>query len=169
MRAPRNFVILLAALVANSVWAQHPEDHSWFPGKTWLPPTGGDITIPDGTVVMPGQKLTKIWLIINDGNRVWLKRRMKCTLATKGLVVPDYVAMPDAWFKKDLRVTTSDGKQTKVSGGCLITMDFTAPMEEGDYSATFKQADENGKLIFPKKDGITIVITVKKKSQQAAP
>jgi hypothetical protein len=156
--------IAIAAFLAVLAAGANAQDHSWFPGPTWLPPTGGDITIPDGTIVSPGQKIEKIWLIINDGDYIWEGRRLKRASATQGLVVPEFVKMPYA--KKNLvaKVETSDHKVHSIGGGCLIKMTFTAPMQEGDYEAEFKQVDAKGALLFPNKRGLTVKITVKKKS-----
>gem|GEM_PF-6884242 len=151
------FLVLSAACLA--------QDSSTFFTAKQLPPSGGDITIPDNMLLPPNTKVTKTWLVVDDGLEEWVGRRLQRQKATLGLEIPLFVKMPNTSPGKVIKVTTSDHRTHEVKGGCLISVTFTTPSTEGDYSATYKMVDKNGTLLFPGKQGVTVNFTVSKKAK----
>jgi hypothetical protein len=107
-----------------------------------------DVTVPDGTVMKPGQDFVKTWTIQNTGTCTW----------DDGYVF--------AWIAGDKALDPYNVKFTKksdfISGGTTtnISVNLTAPLDPGKYSATWKMQSDTGYYFGSM---FTVVIEVKKK------
>ena len=90
-----------------------------------------DITIPDGTVMKPGQSFSKTWRLVNSGSCLWTR---------------DYAVV---WFFGDdlglsrvryLNRTIEPGESID------ITVDMYTPNKPGIYQSYWKLRDPNGEL-----------------------
>jgi hypothetical protein len=88
----------------------------------------GDLTIPDGTVVFPGQRLDKRWLVKNAGTCNWDHRYKVRLEAGPNLGVPAQQALFPA------------------RGGVELTirMNFIAPEDPGTYRSAWQAYDPEG-------------------------
>lgn len=89
---------------------------------------GGDVTIPDGTKLAPGQTFKKTWLLKNNGTCNWTK---------------DYEIVFESGDDMDgvdtaIDVGVSSGSQVKVS----VTL--VAPTKEGTYTGYWKMMNSEG-------------------------
>ena len=93
----------------------------------------GDITIPDGTVMAPYQKFTKIWAIQNTGTCAW-----------------DQGFGYNIWAGPNM-----SGQGGKFSGADKpippggvfdVIVEMRAPSQKGDYIAHWMMVDDQGKL-----------------------
>lgn len=100
-----------------------------------------DVTIPDGTVVAPGQSLVKTWRIENTGSCVW---------------APEYkLAFVNGTFMGASSVAL--GTRVRPGKQLDVTVDLTAPLTAGSYTGVYQLQNARGQSfgsIF------TIVITV---------
>lgn len=87
-----------------------------------------DLTIPDGTVVSPGEKLDKRWLVQNSGTCNWDERYEIRLEAGPNMGVPQVQALFPA--RSDTEVT--------------IRMNFIAPDEPGTYRSAWQAYDPDG-------------------------
>ena len=104
-----------------------------------------DITIPDGSVVDPGDMFDKTWQFENTGTTTW-------TRAYTLRYVEGNLLGRDG--------TTSDNLTTDVKPGKLgeLTILFTAPKDPGTYYSTWKLYNSEG---VPFGEYVTINITVR--------
>jgi hypothetical protein len=88
-----------------------------------------DITIPDGTRLLPGQYFTKIWLVKNTGTCTWKETYSITNFSgeSMGMNSPQL-----------LRRITNPGELVE------ITLDLVAPNTEGTYQGYWILKDENG-------------------------
>ncbi|WP_405137808.1 helix-turn-helix domain-containing protein [Nocardia sp. NBC_01388] len=108
-----------------------------------------DITIPDGTLLLPGQTFTKVWRIRNAGTVDWTERYLKRIGALGGvgqISTPRLTPIPD----------TPAGHEVSIAVACK------AHVLAGSSVAHFKMADQHGHLYFPTSNpaGIVLSITV---------
>ncbi|KAK7111984.1 microtubule-associated protein futsch-like [Littorina saxatilis] len=96
-----------------------------------------DVTIPDGSVVVPGEVLEKTWLMRNNGTMNWPRdtvlREVRGNMPAKHVSVPVGLLLP--------------GQTTE------ITVVFCAPEETGDYEShwrLFSCGQEFGHFVFIK-------------------
>jgi transcriptional regulator with XRE-family HTH domain len=106
-------------------------------------------TIPDGTLMRPGQRFTKTWTIRNDGTVPWEGRFLSRLGIAAG---PGLITTP-------ARVSvapTPPGSQVTIEVPCV------AHFIEGTSSAAFKMTDEAGRLYFPGRyfPGLQVQVTV---------
>ena len=87
-----------------------------------------DITIPDGTVVLPGASVDKRWLVQNNGSCNWDSRyRLKFV---GGL---------------EMGATTEQALYPARSGSqATIRISFTAPSEPGTYNTAWQAFNQDG-------------------------
>lgn len=109
----------------------------------------GDITIPDGTVVAPGQVFTKVWQIRNTGRVRW-EGRYLTRMNTTQCSAPDMVPIP----------TTDPGESVQ------ITVRVTASPAPSHCKIYWKATDASRRLLFPDKNPIFLDVTV---SEEDAP
>jgi hypothetical protein len=88
-----------------------------------------DVEIDDDTIMLPGQRFTKVWRLANSGSCTW---------------TPDYKVV---WFfgaklgdadSVPLRESVAPGESID------ILVDMTAPLEAGTYQSNWKLQAENG-------------------------
>ncbi len=130
--------------------AETPESISQ-PGAKLLTPANPDCTdnltlletvsIPDGTVVHPGESVDKRWLVQNSGSCNWDERyRLKST-ANTGMNIPIELALYPA----------------RSGSPANIRIVFTAPSSSGTYQAEWQAYGPDGK---PFGDRLTLRIAV---------
>lgn len=92
----------------------------------------GDITIPDGSVLKPGEDFTKIWAIRNTGTCAWDEGFALVFIGGDTAIDPYNFE-----FKK-----TSD---IVLSGeGLNIAIKLTAPLTPGDYQGHWRMRNDKG-------------------------
>lgn len=104
----------------------HPDDLCVLVGET----------VPDGTQVMPGEVVCKIWTLRNAGPTTWLGRFLT-RQGTPG--VP-------GWLHSPGRVPMADTGPGELVD---VRMRLQAPQIAGACTAYFKMTDEVGRLYFP--------------------
>jgi len=111
----------------------------------------GDLTIPDATIVRPGQEFEKTWAIQNGGQTTWSDRwlrRQDSGSDLEALASTDRIKIPD----------TSPG------GSIQLSVRFTTPHTRVAQVAlsTWRIADNDGRLFFPDvyTHGCTCVVIV---------
>jgi len=87
-----------------------------------------DITIPDGTVVEPGESIDKRWQVRNSGNCNWDENYSIKLVAGPGMGVPVQQALIPARSGTDV----------------IIRMIFNAPEESGNYRSVWQAHDRKG-------------------------
>ena len=96
---------------------------------SWLATNVGDITILDGTIVAPGQKFTKTWVITNGGTGTWEPDFKLVFSSGDAMSAPDYVFL----------------KQTVAPGQSVYaTVDLIAPSTPGTYTGNFLLQTDQG-------------------------
>lgn len=88
-----------------------------------------DETVPDGTILQPGQAFIKTWRVRNSGTKAWGSGCKLAFLEGAQMSGPDWVALPDI----------SKGQETSVS------VALVAPTNPGRYKGTWKAQDPDGK------------------------
>lgn len=92
----------------------------------------GDVTIPDGTELMPGQAFTKVWRLVNKGSCTW---------------TPHYAVI---WFSGEqfgAPTTTYLSRQVPPNQELDLSLDMLAPDEPGAYQSNWKLESPEGELI----------------------
>lgn len=117
-----------------------PVDHSEFVAE---------LTVPDGSIMLPGQDFVKSWVIRNAGETPWIGRslrRMGAGSAPGMIVAPHVVAIP----------TTMPGETVQ------IDIPMTAPTVAAFTTCLYKMIDASGNLCFPDRHpaGLSVVIHV---------
>jgi hypothetical protein len=92
----------------------------------------GDVTIPDGSVLKPGEDFTKQWAIRNTGNCTWDEGYALVFIAGDQAIDP--VSFE---FKKGADFV-SPGE------GINIGVPLTAPLAEGSYQGHWRMRDDKG-------------------------
>lgn len=88
-----------------------------------------DVTIPDGTVLFPGEEVTKTWLVENTGDCPWERAFTYAFL--NGDQISDALA-------QTLTASVDPGEQFEIS------VEVVAPQEPGEYFARWQLEDDNG-------------------------
>lgn len=128
-----------------------------------------DITIPDGTLVAPGARFTKVWELQNVGTVPWVGRVLRCideqldvrlidadgTAGIPGIAHVARVAeklQPDAM---EIAVPhTAPGEIVRLS------VDFKAPTVPSTCISYWKSFFEDGSLCFPNSVGLSCKVRV---------
>jgi hypothetical protein len=87
-----------------------------------------DVTIPDGTVLLPGETFVKSWTIENTGFCMWKENYM----------LTFFEGDPMSGSDTEIEKTMASGMQAKIS------VELTAPDAEGTYTGYWILADNNG-------------------------
>jgi hypothetical protein len=90
-----------------------------------------DVTIPDDTVIKPGESFTKEWSLINVGSCPW---------------TIDYAAV---WFSGEMLgapATVPLTDRVAVGDSIVISVDMTAPEQPGTYQSNWKLRNDSGLL-----------------------
>lgn len=93
---------------------------------TWL----ADVTVADGTVVLPGRTFLKSWRITNTGNTAWGEGYRLAFFGHNKMNGPDSVPLPP----------TAPGQTVEVS------VSLTAPTEPGTHRSTWKPRNPAGQF-----------------------
>ncbi len=116
-------------------------------------------TVPDGTMVLYGERFAKEWQLQNVGRVPWEGRYLQCmdeeivvytrtgeTLKIAERLKPDVmrIAVP----------STAPGCSVK------LTVNFTAPTMSGNFLSYWKSVFEDGTLCFPKAQGLSVMVRV---------
>ncbi len=89
-----------------------------------------DVTIPDGTEFLPGETFTKTWRISNEGSCTWNS---------------DYDVVFDEGDAMGAEPSTSISKADITTGKEVdISVEMTAPVEEGTYRGTWQLRNDAG-------------------------
>lgn len=123
-----------------------PEETATPPGATPTPPPDTqegppcnmaaaaphvDITVPDGTVLRPGQPFTKIWRLINAGACPW---------------TPDYAVVWFAGARLGAPPVVPLGVKVPPGQAVDLAVDMVAPLRPGAYISYWKLRDAKGRL-----------------------
>lgn len=96
-----------------------------------------DVTVPDGTVVQPGEQIVKVWLLRNNGSVYWRDRYLERVEQSSG---PDSCRTPD-------RVPINDtAPQQNVQISVVVRAPATAPAA---CKVHWKMVDESGRELLP--------------------
>lgn len=87
-----------------------------------------DVTIPDGTAMKPGAAFTKTWEFINNGTCPWYGYALKFAAGDR-MDAPLSAPIPVTLLKKSVQ----------------ISVELTAPMENGSYTGYFTLNDPSGR------------------------
>lgn len=116
-------------------------------------------TIPDGTMVLYGERFTKIWQLQNMGRVAWEGRYLQC-------------------MGEDIVVYTRTGEMLKIAEnlqphakripvpttppGAVVRLavQFVAPTSPGTFLSYWKSVYEDGTLCFPKAQGLSVKVRV---------
>lgn len=90
-----------------------------------------DVTIPDDTVLEPGQTFTKIWRLVNVGTCIWTTEYAAVWFSGDMLSAPSSVSMPD---------------EINPGETVAIDVDMTAPRVPGTYQSNWKLQNASGVL-----------------------
>lgn len=127
---------LLLGVLSHPPDANAPDEPTRYPLPGDYSDFVRDVSIPDGSLVDPGQTLHKQWELRNAGNVHWTNRRLARVGATGGYASPespDSVSIPD----------TPPGENV------VISVNVVAPERPAHYIAHWKMTDEYGQLCFP--------------------
>ena len=106
-----------------------------------------DVTIPDGTTVRAGHRFVKTWEIQNTGLVAWHGRFLTRQGLNTGPGLCDSVprvAIPATLPGQDVQISVT----------------FTAPSLPGSCRTDWKMTDADGRLYFPDRAGLYIVVNV---------
>jgi hypothetical protein len=96
-----------------------------------------DISIPDGTLLLPGTAFTKTWELKNSGSCAW-NSMYTLVFANEGDLMGGVVSKP---------VITSGAVQP---GGVLrVSIDLTAPASQGDFKGNWRLRNPTGSDFAP--------------------
>jgi hypothetical protein len=106
-----------------------------------------DVTIPDGTIMKPGQDFEKVWEIQNVGKVVWKNRYLRREGACDGIGLmssPERIPIP----------------ATKPGQTVQIRVPIKAPMIPATTSSVWRMVDKQGNKCFPDRYPLSCTITV---------
>jgi transcriptional regulator with XRE-family HTH domain len=124
-----------------------------------------DVTIPDGCMVLAGQRFVKTWMLQNTGTVSWVGRKLRCV--DSGLVSARWVQRgPRRVLVEEVApgikpVRQSVAIPTTASGASVhVSVTFQAPPLPADAISRWKMVDESGALCFPEHSGVWCVVSV---------
>jgi hypothetical protein len=94
----------------------------------------GDITIPDGSILKPGQDFQKVWAIRNTGTCTWDEGYVLVFIAGDKAIDPINYA-----FGKN-----NDNDFVSSGEGINIGIKLTAPLKEDDYEGHWRMRNDKG-------------------------
>lgn len=107
----------------------------------------GDVTFPDGSVVAPGQRFTKVWQLRNIGSMRWEGRYLTRVNSTP-CYAPNMVPIP----------TTDPGESVRIAAP------ITASESPARCKIFWKMTDAKRRLLFPGKNPIFLDVVVREQS-----
>jgi len=108
----------------------------------------GDVTIPDDTVVAPGQEFTKVWEIVNKGTVIWRGRYLERTdlpPAPDSCATPDRVEIGDTLPNERVKISVAVTAPAKAPATCLVK---------------WKMVDSHGEPFFPSSRPVYFLVRV---------
>jgi hypothetical protein len=107
-----------------------------------------DMTIPDGTVMSPGETFTKTWQLVNKGTSTW---------------TTDYAVRFESGDRLGAAYETALSSNVPPEGAVNISVEMTAPMEPGEYTGHWVLRNVSGQSFGLGEDGsktfwVTIVV-----------
>lgn len=99
---------------------------------------GGDISIPDGTVLKPGQDFVKTWALQNLGTCKWAAGYTFVFVAGDKMDGYDIRFQSGAGDKKMIWPVVNPGETVE------IDIEMTAHVAEGDYTGCWRMKDDKG-------------------------
>lgn len=122
----------------------------------------GDITIPDYSVVLPGERFTKTWAIQNVGTTTWperlLVRQDQELLVAKRMDMGQLVPVMDthlASLGRALVVPPTPPAQV-----IELSMEFVAPRENCTVASIWRLEDEQGRAVYRDAFFLQVMVTV---------
>ncbi|EKO3677475.1 helix-turn-helix domain-containing protein [Vibrio metschnikovii] len=110
-----------------------------------------DVTYPDYSLVIPNQRFTKIWSVLNSGQQAWENLFLTCQdqpingKENYGLH-PVNRAVPIPYTEPNQRAS--------------VMVDFIAPSLPCTVMSEWKTTDSNGQLVFPHKSPLYCLVKV---------
>ena len=114
-----------------TVLPQPPKQAGGFPCNLAAAGTSIDITVPDGTVMNPGQYFSKTWRLVNAGSCTWTQ---------------DYAVV---WFSGEVfgaQTMQPLGKVVSPGDAVEISLDMVAPKRTGQYQGYWKLLSPDGQF-----------------------
>ncbi|MEM5774051.1 MAG: NBR1-Ig-like domain-containing protein, partial [Anaerolineaceae bacterium] len=107
-----------------------------------------DMTIPDGTVMQPGQTFTKTWQLLNKGTSTW----------TTG-----YALRFESGDRLGAAYEVALTSEVPPGGAVNVSVEMTAPLEPGEYTGHWVMRNASGRRFGMGEDGsktfwVTIVV-----------
>ncbi|CAL4121217.1 unnamed protein product, partial [Meganyctiphanes norvegica] len=91
-----------------------------------------DVTIPDGSLVQPGQEFVKTWRVCNSGVMTWNEKTMLCKWSQV-----HFCGSPAGWkLRPNMKKVVCPGLEPGQEGDISIT--FIAPSEPGWYATHWR-------------------------------
>lgn len=116
-----------------------------------------DVTVPNGTLMAPGQRFEKIWDIQNSGSVKWVGRRLRCVDEAFAAGTADDMRARMCLTPDEPAITIPDAAPGDV---VRLAMWFTAPRVPATCVSIWKMVDVDGKECFPRLNGLNVVIVV---------
>lgn len=141
-------VLILAAVAVFAVPSSTPvvDTGARFPGDESI--FVADVTVPDGTVLRPGQSVQKVWELQNAGKIYWHNRylqRMDLPAAPEGCQTPDRVPIGD----------------TAPDEHVMISVTLRAQNTPGRCWIGWKMVDENGIQFFSTHRPVFLLVEIR--------
>ena len=116
-------------------------------------------TIPDGTLVLFGQRFTKTWEVQNVGRVAWENRYLQCMDESISVYTNAGVRLPiaDNLVPEHTRIPVP---YTEPGAIVQLTVNFTAPNSPGTFISYWKSVFEDGSLCLPKAQGLSVRVRV---------
>ncbi|MFD8496991.1 NBR1-Ig-like domain-containing protein [Amycolatopsis sp. NPDC059657] len=140
-------ILILAAVAIFAVPSSTPpvDTGARFPGDESV--FVADVTVPDGTVLRPGQSVLKVWEIQNAGTVYWHNRylqRMDLPAAPEGCQTPDRVPIGD----------TAPGEHV------MISVMVRAQQAPGRCWIGWKMVDDKGVQFFATRRPVFLLVEI---------
>jgi Ig-like domain from next to BRCA1 gene len=90
-----------------------------------------DVTIPDDSLISPGQSFIKTWKLVNAGNCTWTTSYSASFFYGEQMNAPDTIPLPE---------------DVLPSHSVEISVEMVAPTEPGSYQGNWKLSDPKGTL-----------------------
>jgi transcriptional regulator with XRE-family HTH domain len=120
-----------------------------------------DVTYPDNSIVVIGQRFKKVWRSQNIGKQVWQGCSLQC------LDEPIQISSESDQFYQPERRRGLIPEQTTipipvVNPGEIVDLEviFKAPSYPGSVFSYWKMVDCDGRLCFPRSEGLSCLVRV---------
>lgn len=110
-----------------------------------------DVTYPDYSLVMPNQRFTKIWSVLNSGTRAWENLWLTCQ---------DQPVTGSAQYGLQPVNNTVPIPYTEPNQRASVMVDFIAPSLPCTVMSEWKTTDSAGQLVFPNKSPLYCLVKV---------